>query len=82
MPLMPHDKPKRAGQLDDDIGQGRVMRGQWQQESLCDDVGQTEQSCNDSSAKNARHGSNDNSDPHPETEVGPIGQDGEEKYRR
>ena len=42
MPLMPHDKPKRAGQLDDDIGQGRIMRGQRQQKSLCDNVGQTE----------------------------------------
>ena len=80
MPLMPRDKPKRAGQIDDDIGQGRIMRGQRQQESLCEDVGPAEQSCNESSAKKGRHGPSDDAEPDPETEVGSVRQDGEEKY--
>ncbi len=82
MPLMPRDKPKRAGQIDEDIGQGRIMRGQWQQESLCDGVGQPKKSCQQSSAENRGHGPSDDAEPDPETEVGSVRQDGEEKYRQ
>ena len=76
---MPEEEADEPRDLNDDIGQGRIIGRQGQEDDLGHDVSQSHDSCGHLAIGDRANRPDNQGNPDPETQIGPVGQNGQQQ---